>query len=69
QKQTSQLTEQLRDAGVGAELDVLGADARLAATAASVPQLLAEAEPASHPSATLHGQPPEALPVALAPRV
>ncbi|RPM31345.1 TolC family protein [Pseudomonas aeruginosa] len=44
QKESRQLTEQLRDAGVGAELDVLRADARLAATAASVPQLQAEAE-------------------------
>ncbi len=32
QKESRQLTEQLRDAGVGAELDVLRADARLAAS-------------------------------------
>lgn len=68
QKESRQLTEQLRDAGVGAELDVLRADARLAATAASVPQLQAEAERARHRIATLLGQRPEELTVDLSPR-
>ncbi|MFH3799671.1 TolC family protein, partial [Acinetobacter baumannii] len=51
-----------------AELDVLRADARLAATAASVPQLQAEAERARHRIATLLGQRPEELTVDLSPR-
>lgn len=37
QKESRQLTEQLCNVGVGAELDILRADVRLAVTAASVP--------------------------------
>ena len=42
QQDSRAITEQLRDAGVGNELDVLRADARLAATEASLPQLQAQ---------------------------
>lgn len=62
------LTEQLRDAGIGSELDVLRADARLAATEASLPQLQAEEARARHRIATLLGQRPEQLSVDLSPR-
>jgi multidrug efflux system outer membrane protein len=68
QQESRGLTEQLRDAGVGSELDVLRADARLAATEASLPQLQAEEARARHRIATLLGQRPEQLSVDLAPR-
>ena len=61
QSQSRALTEQLRDAGIGSELDVLRADARLAATEASLPQLQAEEARALHRIATLLGQRPEQL--------
>lgn len=68
QQESRALTEQLRDAGVGSELDVLRADARLAATEASLPQLQAEAARARHRIATLLGQHPEQLDADLSPR-
>lgn len=68
QSQSRALTEQLRDAGIGSELDVLRADARLAASEASLPQLQAEEARARHRIATLLGQRPEQLSVDLSPR-
>ncbi|SFP42097.1 outer membrane protein, multidrug efflux system [Geopseudomonas sagittaria] len=68
QQESRALTEQLRDAGVGSELDVLRSDARLAATEASLPQLQAEEARARHRIATLLGQRPEQLDADLAPQ-
>jgi len=68
QQDSRAITEQLRDAGVGTELDVLRADARLAATEASLPQLQAQQVRAQNRIATLLGQRPEQLQVDLAPR-
>jgi multidrug efflux system outer membrane protein len=68
QQESRALTAQLRDAGVGSELDVLRSDARLAATEASLPQLQAEAARARHRIATLLGQRPEQLDADLAPQ-
>ncbi|QKE63268.1 TolC family protein [Aquipseudomonas campi] len=65
QSQSRALTEQLRDAGIGSELDVLRSDARLAATEASLPQLQAEEARARNRIATLLGQRPERLTVDL----
>ena len=68
QRESHQLTEQLRDAGIGSELDVLRADARLAATEASLPQLQATQTRARNRIATLLGQRPDQLSVDLSPR-
>jgi multidrug efflux system outer membrane protein len=68
QRNSHRLTEQLRDAGVGSELDVLRADARLAATEASLPQLQAQQTRATNRIATLLGQRADRLSVDLAPR-
>ena len=68
QRESRALTEQLRDAGVGSELDVLRSEARLAATEASLPQLQAEEARARNRIATLLGQRPEQLKVDLAPQ-
>lgn len=68
QRNSRQLTEQLRDAGVGSELDVLRADARLAATEATVPQLRAQQVRAINRIATLLGQRADALDINLSPR-
>ncbi|WP_137822769.1 efflux transporter outer membrane subunit [Pseudomonas sp. D(2018)] len=68
QQESRGLTEQLRDAGVGSELDVLRADGRLAATEASLPQLQAEEARARNRIATLLGQRPEQLTVDLSPK-
>jgi multidrug efflux system outer membrane protein len=68
QQDSRTITEQLRDAGVGSELDVLRADARLAATEASLPQLQAEQVRAQNRIATLLGQRPEQLEVDLSAR-
>lgn len=68
QQESRALTVQLRDAGVGSELDVLRADGRLAATEASVPQLQAEEARARNRIATLLGQRPEQLSVDLSPK-
>jgi len=68
QRNSHRLTEQLRDAGVGSELDVLRADARLAATEASLPQLQAQQTRATNRIATLLGQRADRLSVDLASR-
>ncbi|VXC52614.1 efflux transporter outer membrane subunit [Pseudomonas sp. 9Ag] len=68
QRNSHRLTEQLRDAGVGSELDVLRADARLAATQASLPQLQAQQTRATNRIATLLGQRADKLSVDLTPR-
>ncbi|WP_417311694.1 efflux transporter outer membrane subunit [Ectopseudomonas khazarica] len=65
QQDSRAITEQLRDAGVGNELDVLRADARLAATEASLPQLQAQQVRAQNRIATLLGQRPEQLEIDL----
>ncbi len=68
QRNSHDLTEQLREAGVGSELDVLRADARLAATEASLPQLQAQQTRARNRIATLLGQRADQLSVDLSPR-
>ncbi|CDZ93376.1 efflux transporter outer membrane subunit [Pseudomonas saudiphocaensis] len=68
QRNSHLLTEQLRDAGMGSELDVLRADARLAATEASLPQLQATQTRATNRIATLLGQRADQLSVDLSPR-
>ena len=68
QRDSHELTEQLRDAGLGSELDVLRADARLAATEASLPQLQAQQARARNRIATLLGQRADRLSVDLSPR-
>ncbi len=68
QRESRDLTIQLRDAGVGNELDVQRAEARLAATEASVPQLQAEEVRQKNRIATLLGQRPDALSVDLSPK-
>ncbi|EQM71484.1 TolC family protein [Pseudomonas tohonis] len=65
QQESRGLTEQLRDAGVGSELDVLRADGRLAATEATLPQLQAIEARSRNRIATLLGQRPEQLSVDL----
>ncbi|MFO3723410.1 efflux transporter outer membrane subunit [Pseudomonas sp. HLMP] len=68
QLESRSITETLRDAGVGNELDVVRADARLAAVEATVPQLQAEQVRARNRIATLLGQRPDNLGVDLSPR-
>jgi multidrug efflux system outer membrane protein len=68
QQESRGITEQLRDAGVGSELDVLRSDARLAATEASLPQLQAQQQRANHRIATLLGLRPEQLDLDLSAR-
>lgn len=68
QQESRAITEQLRDAGIGSELDVLRADARLAAVEASVPQLQAQQVRARNRIATLLGQRADQLSVDLSPR-
>ena len=68
QRESRTIVEQLRDAGVGSELDVLRSEARLAAVQASVPQLQAEQLRARNRIATLLGQRPEQLHVDLSAR-
>ena len=67
QQDSRGVTAQLRDAGVGNELDVVRADARLAAVEASVPQLQAEQVRQRNRIATLLGERPENLSVDLSP--
>ncbi|MCP3751907.1 efflux transporter outer membrane subunit [Pseudomonas sp. SBB6] len=67
QQDSRGITETLRDAGVGNDLDVVRADARLAAVEASVPQLQAEQVRARNRIATLLGQRPDTLAVDLSP--
>ena len=68
QRNSHQLTEQLREAGMGSELDVLRADARLAATESSLPLLQAQQTRAANRIATLLGQRADRLSVDLSPR-
>ncbi|QPN47791.1 TolC family protein [Priestia aryabhattai] len=68
QQESRSITVTLRDAGVGNELDVVRADARLAGVEATVPQLQAEQARARHRIATLLGQRPDALSVDLSPK-
>lgn len=67
QQESRKITESLRDAGVGDQLDVVRADARLAAVEASVPQLQAEQVRQRNRIATLLGERPDKLSVDLAP--
>jgi multidrug efflux system outer membrane protein len=67
QQDSRGITESLRDAGVGNDLDVVRADARLAQVEATVPQLQAEQVRARNRIATLLGQRPDALSVDLSP--
>jgi multidrug efflux system outer membrane protein len=67
QEESRGITESLRAAGVGNELDVVRADARLAAVEASVPQLQAEQIRERNRIATLLGQRPDQLSVDLGP--
>ncbi|OEC35843.1 outer membrane protein, multidrug efflux system [Pseudomonas cuatrocienegasensis] len=68
QQESREITEQLREAGVGSELDVLRADARLAGTEASLPLLQAEQVRAINRIATLLGERPNQLTVDLSPQ-
>jgi len=61
QQKSRAITEQLREAGIGSQLDVLRSDARLAGTEASLPQLQAEQIRAENRIATLLGKRPEQL--------
>lgn len=67
QQDSRGITKTLRDAGVGNDLDVVRADARLAEVEASVPQLQAEQVRARNRIATLLGQRPDALAIDLSP--
>ncbi|KAB0491105.1 efflux transporter outer membrane subunit [Pseudomonas vancouverensis] len=68
QSESRAVTVSLRDAGVGNELDVVRADARLAAVEASVPQLQAEQVRHKNRIATLLGERPDTLSVDLGPK-
>ncbi len=67
QQESRTITVSLRDAGVGNELDVVRADARLAGVEATVPQLQAEQVRARNRIATLLGERPDQLSVDLTP--
>ncbi|MGV8918435.1 MAG: efflux transporter outer membrane subunit [Pseudomonas sp.] len=67
QQDSRTVTVNLREAGVGNELDVVRADARLAAVEATVPQLQAEQVRQRNRIATLLGERPENLSVDLSP--
>ncbi|MBD8121255.1 MULTISPECIES: TolC family protein [Pseudomonas] len=67
QQESRSVTAQLRDEGVGNELDVVRSDARLAAVEATIPQLQAEQVRQRNRIATLLGQRPDAMTVSLAP--
>ncbi|RMO96226.1 Outer membrane efflux protein, partial [Pseudomonas syringae pv. philadelphi] len=67
QQKSQDITTQLRDAGVGNELDVVRSDARLAAVEATVPQLQAEQTRQRNRIATLLGERPDTLSVDLSP--
>ncbi|MDB6143894.1 MAG: ttgC 2 [Pseudomonas sp.] len=67
QEDSRTVTVNLRDGGVGNELDVVRADARLAAVAAQVPQLQAEQVREKNRIATLLGERPESMSVNLSP--
>lgn len=67
QQDSRGITRSLQEAGVGNQLDVVRADARLAAVEATVPQLQAEQVRARNRIATLLGQRPDQLAVDLSP--
>lgn len=67
QQDSRTITVNLREAGVGNELDVVRSDARLAAVEATVPQLQAEQVRQRNRIATLLGERPEALTIDLSP--
>jgi multidrug efflux system outer membrane protein len=67
QQDSRSVTVSLSDAGVGNELDVVRADARLAAVEATVPQLQAEQVRQKNRIATLLGERPNTLSVSLSP--
>jgi multidrug efflux system outer membrane protein len=67
QQDSRDVTRQLRDEGVGNELDVVRADARYAAVEATIPQLQAEQVRERNRIATLLGERPDAMTVSLAP--
>lgn len=68
QSESRAVTVSLRDAGVGNELDVVRADARLAAVEATVPQLQAEQVRDKNRIATLLGERPDTLSIDLSPK-
>ncbi|KRW62086.1 efflux transporter outer membrane subunit [Pseudomonas sp. TTU2014-080ASC] len=68
QKETYDLIVQLRDNGLGDQLDVLRSEANLAATEATIPQLQAAEAVSSNRIATLLGQQAEHLSVDLSPK-
>ena len=68
QEDSRRITVTLRDTGVGNDLDVVRAEARLAGVEASVPQLQAEQVHARNRIATLLGRRPEALGIDLSPK-
>ena len=68
QQESRKITISLRDAGVGDQLDVERADARLASVEASVPQLQAEQVRQKNRIATLLGERPDKLTVDLSPK-
>ncbi|WP_194791580.1 efflux transporter outer membrane subunit [Pseudomonas sp. UFMG81] len=68
QQESRDITVTLRDTGVGNELDVVRADARLAGVEATVPQLQAVQVRAKNRIATLLGQRPDAMSVDLSPK-
>ncbi|WP_223457378.1 MULTISPECIES: efflux transporter outer membrane subunit [unclassified Pseudomonas] len=68
QSESRAVTVSLRDAGVGNELDVVRADARLAAVEATVPQLQAEQVRDKNRIATLLGERPDRLSIDLSPK-
>jgi len=67
QQNSRDVTRQLRDEGVGNEIDVVRADARYAAVEATIPQLQAEQVRERNRIATLLGERPDAMTVSLAP--
>lgn len=67
QQESSKITVTLRDAGVGDQLDVVRADARLASVEASVPQLQEVQIRQRNRIATLLGERPDTLSVDLSP--
>ncbi len=66
QQESRGVTVQLRDEGVGNEIDVVRSDARLAAVEATIPQLQAEQVRQRNRIATLLGERPDAMTVSLA---
>jgi multidrug efflux system outer membrane protein len=67
QQESRGVTVQLRDEGVGNEIDVVRADARVAAVEASIPQLQAEQVRERNRIATLLGERSDAMTVDLSP--